>query len=395
MTVKTLPIHEIEKLGYTIREFQDLGVFPETLREHPLQVVSGKFIVNGKTILQGIEVKIKPGTTLVMDLMDFILLWNGSKGQAITGTKLLKDNYSPYYDIDTDLTNKRLLLWSFGCGFGDLLFMQTILRSIKDRYPTSIITWALPQIYHSFVRSFNVTNKIISTPFDIKYILENDYHLHFDGLISSFESGKTVNCYELMANSINLEIPKPPVIEPNKQSIRYIKDKLIKDFIILHLQTSTPMRNPREEFKLDILNRLLSIGFNVGFVDSSVQKMEINNLISKSINPNNCYNFAGITRDMNDVAVILNMAKLVVSVDTSIIHIATAVGTPIYGLYGPFPGRIRLATYNNCKWVDGVCDISPCCLHQQELCHKAENGHPICYDNIDLDKVIIKIKTLI
>ena len=180
------------------------------------------------------------------------------------------------------------------------------------------------------------------------------------------------------------------------QAQKFIRKQLnsvkLKEYIVLHLNTSSPMRNPRKSFGVELLNKLMRENLNVVFVDSADKKNEINELIGEY---KNCYNFSGITRSMMEVAALLSMAQCVVSVDTSIIHMATAVGTPTYGLYGPFSGEQRLSTYKNCKWVNGKCDISPCCKHQQELCTEAIDGHPICYDTIDQYKVLEEIKTLI
>jgi ADP-heptose:LPS heptosyltransferase len=393
----SLPIQEVLNLGYTIKEFEDLGVFPEDIesfRKHPSQMIAAKFKVKGKTQLQGRMIDIKPGLTMVIDINDFIKLYTQTKGQAITGTSIVKDYFNLYQG--QDLNNKKLLFWCFGCGWGDLLFMQAILRNIKIKYPKCSITWALPQIYHGFVRTFDIASNIISTPFEAKHIKKNNYHLHFDNLINNYIEGKTKNCYELMAEFTNLDINKEdlnPKIKVNKQSLKYITKQDIPDkFIVLHMRTSTPMRNPGIRFKLSILDKLLMDDFKVVFVDSADKKEDIDFLIDNCVVPEDCYNFAGITRNMNDVTALLSLAQCVVSVDTSMIHIATAVGTPTYGLYGPFPGELRVSTYLKNKWVNGTCDISPCQLHQQELCPK---GSAICYDNIDLGKTIEEIKTLI
>jgi ADP-heptose:LPS heptosyltransferase len=403
MTSKTLPIQEISNLGYTIQEFKDLGIYPDNLaelREHPIQMVIGKFLVRGKTFMQDRFIQIKPNMKLVMDINDFIAVWHHSEGKGITGNSLDINLYQ-----GEDLTNKKLLFWSFGPGWGDLLFIQAILRNIKIKYPTCKITWALPQIYHSFVRSFNTVNKIVPTPFEAKYIKQNDYHLHFDALVNHFQKGKNGNCYELMNDYAGLGISKEdlrPQILVMPQAQKFINKQLesvkLKEFIVLHLNTSSPMRNPRVRFKLTLLDKLLihmDEDIKVVFVDSADKKKDVQFLIDQSCNPDSCYNFCGETRSMMEVAALLSKAQCVVSVDTSIIHMATAVGTPTYGLYGPFSGEQRLSTYENCKWVNGTCPISPCCLHQQEECPQSKDGFSVCYDNIDLDHVIKEIKTLI
>lgn len=396
---KILPKEEIENLGYTIQEFIDLGVFSEETieeyRKHPLQMVIGKFLFKGKIQLQGRLINVKPMTMLVMDLLDFIGIWNQTQGKAITGVPLKINVYQ-----GQNLDNKKLLLWSFGCGWGDLLFMQAILRYIKKEYPTCKITWAVPQKYHNFVKSFNTVDKIVATPIEYKYIGLNTYHMHFDGVINLFKNARKFNCYELMSDFVNLKIPREelvPKIPVNKQALKYINSKVVfpDNTILLHLKTSSPKRNPSEIFKINITNKLLDAGYYIVFVDSAAQKEEIKALINRSSNPNKCFNFSGITRNMIDVTALLSLVKCVVSVDTSIIHMACAVGIPTYGLYGPFNGEIRVGTYHKNKFINGTCSRSPCCEHGLQLCDQTKGGYPICYDSIDLDMVVEDVNVLV
>ena len=398
----TLPLHEIQNLGYSIEQFRDLGIFPQTInefRDRIPQMVAGKFLVNGKTYLQGRYIQVKRNSILIMDLLDFIKIYHSSQGTAITGLSLVRDHFRIYQGelIGSD----KLLFWSFGCGIGDLLFISTILNFIKDKNPKSKITWALPREYHSFVRSFNIVDDVISTPFDSKYLVTSKFHLHFDTLINHFRKGKVGNCYELMNEFANTNIPKEdlrPEILVMPQAQKFINKMNLGKYIVLHLNTSSPMRNPNMKFKLSILDKLLmqyNDNLKVLFVDSADKKKDIDLLIDSCIDPNKCINLAGKTRSMMEVAAVLKNAKCVVSVDTSIIHIATAVGTPIYGIYGPFSGEQRLSTYNNCKWVNGTCPISPCRLHQQEPCPQSVDAFSPCYNSINLDNCIEEIKTLI
>jgi ADP-heptose:LPS heptosyltransferase len=393
-----LPESEVLKLGYTIDEFKNLGNFPDTIeefREHPLQMVNTVSKVRGEFFLEGRRVVVKKGSNLVMPLNDFMKIYNASHGNVIMGSSLLKDNLKLYNGENLD--NKKLLVWTFGLGWGDILFVQAILRHLKNRYPTCKIKWALPQKYHTFVKNFDMIDSVVPTPFESKHIMRHSYHMHFDALVSGFSQGKTKNCYDLMAEFIGLDIPKEelnPKIPIPISNMKYIKKEIrkleldTKPFIVIHLKTSTPRRNPSMEFKNNIIDALIT-DYNIVFIDSADQKNEINKLINGR---SNCYNLCEVSRNMTDVLAILNLARIVVSVDTSIIHMATAVGTPTYGLYGPFNGELRVSTYNNCKWVNGTCDISPCLVHSSDVC---EHGFPICYDSIDIQRAIKEIKTLI
>ena len=74
-------------------------------------------------------------------------------------------------------------------------------------------------------------------------------------------------------------------------------------------------------------------------------------------------------------------------------HIAASLDIPCFGIYGPFPGNIRLKTYPKAKWIDGIRDCVPCYIHGHTPCPKAgSDGFSPCYDTIDTKAVIDAIE---
>jgi hypothetical protein len=70
----------------------------------------------------------------------------------------------------------------------------------------------------------------------------------------------------------------------------------------------------------------------------------------------------------------------------------------MFGIYGPFPGFIRLKTYKNVDWVDAKMECAPCCLHGSELCPTAKKlikQYSPCYDQIDQEEILMKVERLI
>ena len=91
---------------------------------------------------------------------------------------------------------------------------------------------------------------------------------------------------------------------------------------------------------------------------------------------------------VREAAVVLSNCKLLISVDTGLIHLASAVGTPCVGLYGPIypelrmhpgPGRAVISAEAQCRgcfhWYDG----------EVENCPK---GHHECMRLITVESVL-------
>ena len=77
-------------------------------------------------------------------------------------------------------------------------------------------------------------------------------------------------------------------------------------------------------------------------------------------------------------------------------HIAASLGIPCYGIFGPFPGHIRLKTYPKAKWVDAKRDCVSCFIHGHTPCPEAgSDGFSPCYDEIDIKKVLDEVEELV
>lgn len=397
---KDLPLKVIQQLGYTSEEFRDLGIYPKTVNDwykRPLEMVGCKFLGKGQTRVDGRMIPTFPNDQYIMHMTDFIPLWHNAPVQAVN----IRRNYNCYRG--QELHKKTLLVWMFGSGFGDTLFVNAILRYLKRQYHTCKIHMVVSKEVAPFVVSWELVDKVILTPFKIKFFNKAHYHLHFDSLSNNCEQAKKVNIYRLLDKHANLNIPineLNPYIKVNQKFVNSWKDVLIKDsindFILFQPQCSSPVRSLRPSMQLDILNRLLDQQQKIVFVDQPSEIDRINNLISQSNDPSRCFNYAMKSKNIVDATALISLAKLVVTVDTSVSHIAAALRCPIYAIHAAFPGIIRLETYPNCKWVDGIADCMPCCLHSQEPCpNSSDDGYSVCLDNIDLDKMICEINSML
>jgi ADP-heptose:LPS heptosyltransferase len=111
---------------------------------------------------------------------------------------------------------------------------------------------------------------------------------------------------------------------------------------------------------------------------------------------NDIYNFTKYSKDISYAIALADIADMVIGPDSSMIHIAESVKTKNFGIYGPFPGKIRLSTYKYNDWVDCKSNCSPCFTHGHRPClYGGQNGGcSPCYQNINMSEFIEKFKEL-
>jgi len=395
-----LDVEVIYKLGLTRDEFQEFSKpkpdFPkEYISINPEMVVAK---IKHDAILLNMEkvdrFAVKKGEYYLMRMINFIQLYNKDR---VEPTHFFKKYYNSYNG--EDLNNKSILVWVYNAAVGDLLFQQAILLEIKKKYPRVFITFAVPTHHIPFIQSWNTVDRVVSNITQVTHFLNSDYHLNFEFVIRS-KSGFEENVYKNFAMRASLDNHITyPQIPPNPEYRRYWT-RILNDtkFIILNFNSGNPMRIPRPLFRKELLNKLIDDDYKIIFIDKNEKEINdgINKLIRHSKNPKRCLNLSNKSVDIISSISLISLAKLVVTVDTGMVHMAAAVGVPVYGIYGPFPGHIRLSTYPNTKWIDNPdLNCSPCNEHDLSKCHNSKGGFPICYDQYDMDKMVGEIKSLI
>jgi ADP-heptose:LPS heptosyltransferase len=400
---ESLSIENILKLGLTKEEFEEFSNDkPNEVMDYvdinPEMVVARiKHDCKLLNIEQFKEFAAKKGQYLIMRMVNFIQLLDKDR---VEPTPFFKKYYRSYKG--EDLNNKSVLCWVYNAGIGDMLFQQAIIRHLKIKYPRMHFTFAVPQQYIEFIKSWGIIDRVIPNVFEVSHFMNADYHLNFEFVIRS-KRGFEENVYKCFADRAFLKIgfhdayPSIPTLPEAKLYWKNIlKKKNINNFIICQFTSANKMRNPRPKFRGDILNKLIKEGYKIVFVDHPSKNEDINKLIKHSKNPKQCFNFTNKSDTLVTSAALMSMADLVLSVDTGAIHMAAALGIPAYGIYGPFNGYIRLATYPNCKWIDPIgLDCIPCLEHDLEACDNHSQGYPKCYDLLDQDKIIKEIKVLL
>ncbi len=310
--------------------------------------------------------------------------------------------YRPY--IGHDLTDKTLLVMRTG-GIGDLLFIQPNLTYLKKKYPSCKIILASGPQYHAMLETWNCIDLLLDLPFNMGRMIDADYHAIFEGVIERCVEAATTNAYRLFSNWLGLNLPdellrpKQPI---NEERLRQVKKFLEKNdvkepFILTQLRASSPVRTPSPKFWTSLIESLIKKGHLIIITDAPHMHTQIDMFI-KGIDPslqNRVINFTKESQTLDYTIALTSLASCVLSPDSSLIHIAAAVDIPGFGIYGAFPGEIRLTTYENIEWVDGKMDCSPCLAHGTSPCRYTVNGtNSKCYETIDINKVVETVTRL-
>jgi ADP-heptose:LPS heptosyltransferase len=318
------------------------------------------------------------------------------------GKYKFKNIYKPY--SGQDLNNKNLLIFRTG-GIGDLLFINPIIRYIKEVYPTCKISLACGPQYQPMVETFEGIDKLYDLPFNASILFDNHYHAIFEGVIERTRESEKTNAYMLFSKSLGLDIPVEKLIphqKPKQDKVDECKKilemwKILdKPFVLLQPRASSPIRTPRFDFWEKVIDKIVDLDYNVILTDSPHQKDKLDKFIFGLKNRNRVYNFCGHSKSLDYTIALTSMSNLVIATDSALIHIGASLKKKVFGVYGPFPGHIRMSTYPNCDWIepkDYKC--CPCFQHGHLPCQYSKNGYPTCYDQIDMNECYSKIKKLI
>jgi ADP-heptose:LPS heptosyltransferase len=399
--------YKMHELGLKSADIKMVNDFDE-LRLSPPNIVVAE-ARSKVTFVQNFfkEQTLKKGRKYVMGLGVYQQLHKPEKGSKVL-LKPAKPEFSKVYRpySGEPLDGKSILVSRTG-GIGDLLFIQPNLAYLKIKYPDCYIRFACGPQYRAMIENWNCIDELLDLPYSLSSLLRSDYHILFEGVIERCKLAQHQNAYNLFSRWIGLDLHDGlliPVQEPKWDLVEEVSDILDdweikeKDFIVMQLRASSPIRTPRPEFFGQLINKLVNRGYNIVLTDSKRQEEQLDDFINDFLDcdRSKVFNFAKHSKTLDYTIAITYLSKCVVATDSALNHIAASMDVPCYGIYGPFPGFIRLKTYPKADWIDGNLPCSPCFLHGHNPCPKAgSDGASPCYDQIDKDLAVEKIEELI
>jgi len=397
---------EASKLGVIVKhgEILKCDSIKELIKTPPNMALADA-VGNGQLNADGVNIRILKGDTLCMTYSNYI---NTYKNQHTKKRHLKphKKKFKLFFKRYTgqDLNKKRLLIWRTG-GIGDIMFSQPIVMYLKKKYNCRIDYATSPPIMSLFdCWPKGLITKVIPMPFPKKHLIKSNYHLSFEGAIERCTQAETVNAYDIFNQVANLDIDphKYPIkLTPPKDVVEKIRKDVPDNMILIQMRSSSAIRSMEAKRWIEIMNGLKDMGYTVGIIDN-YRMSYVYEKIKEANKIEHVINMAPLSKNLTDGIAIMSLCKGLIGIDSSFTHLSAALNKPTFGIYGPFPGHIRMKYYKNVDWYDTEgyeeCGKYPCFYHQEELskCPFVSKRLPSgCLSSVDTTKVLEKFQNLL
>ena len=257
---------------------------------------------------------------------------------------------------------------------GDAVLVRSITDNLLQRYPEIKITIYLSKENAAAAFLFSNLNvqilKITALTRNLLSMRNETYHVLIDtsqwtriGAIYSFLSGskytigfqtegqyrhylydqKVIHQNDIHEKEnfnnllIELDIGRFKLPKDSLENLNLEKISITKPCIVLHLIPSGYLSHLREwpaDFWIELINRLNNQGYEILVTGSKEDKLKINEILNTSIFSSKVKVIAG-EYSLSDTCQIIQKAYCVISVNTSIVHLASLMGVRIISLNGP------------------------------------------------------------
>ena len=213
-----------------------------------------------------------------------------------------------------NLENKRIIVFSEQ-GLGDSIqFSKYIFSLIKISKKVSfVVSKSIYNLFNNEIDSFNIeTNETIKNK-------DYDYKISLGSLIKFFYKEK----YNL----------KDSLIKKNKVQINYWNKKLDKTKPNVGLVWSGSFHGPNQPFRsmpLKCLDKVLSLDINFYSLQNEIWERD-----KEYFDNTNIYDFGKY--NLEEIASIIENLDLVISADTSILHLSCSLNKETWGLFNIYP----------------------------------------------------------
>lgn len=331
------------------------------------------------------------------------------------------------------MTNfKNILFINFG-GIGDeILFLPTIAALKKD-FPNARVTLCLEPRSKSIKDLTPLVDEVILADvkargvrkyFEILKMLFSIWGKGFDLVISSGKSSQVAllefltgikkrygyksktsflltgdvvlnedqyaaNMYHDLISPISKQPCEPIEIVPKAQNL---EDFDIHDFVAVHPGVSKLsvekkfIKCPTASFWIELISKLLENGKKVVLLGGPDDEEIVGEIVSRVGASLNFTNLFGKTKNIAQMAKVIQASKALVCVDSAPMHIGVGVGTKVLAIFGPTNEAKLLPKGEKYVLIKAQADCRPCLWHKrQTTCETLE-----CL-NIDPKQVLAHI----
>ena len=314
------------------------------------------------------------------------------------------------------MQTKRILFINFG-GLGDeILFLPTIL-SVKEQFPNSEITLALEERSRGIVSLTNVIDKTLYANIkgrgkylELLKLLLKIWQGKYDMVISS-GSNKFISIFLFMTfikekygyNTGKLSqflLTKAVDLNKNQYAVdmyhdlaKYItnirtelpvlsiqKKPIIENTVLIHPGVSKisvqkgMIKTIQPEQWAEVIEKLADAGKRVLLAGGPDDK-ECIETIQKLVSPDKYENLFGQTKNLSELAELISRAEKFVCSDSAPLHIAVAMGTKTYVIFGSTDDKKLIPQNDKVTAIkaDCNCPLQPCLWERrQTTCDKLD-----------------------
>jgi len=270
---------------------------------------------------------------------------------------------------------------------GDVALMVPVVRAIQRQYPGLKITWIISRDFYPLVEGLNGIDFIVidkpKSIADYWRLKQKFKHYHFDVLLAAQASLRANLIYPLIKAPIKIGFDKIRSRDGHSlfitERIDFKAEHLLDGFMRfakalgmddLSLEWNLPIAQADWEWAKQQLGvrkgtwvainpatskkeRLWFVDRYAALIDEAVNRLGVNvvltggpseeeKILAQKImekTKTECLNLVGKS-SMKQLAALLGTVKVLISPDTGPVHIATAMGTPVIGLYAVAPPNL-------------------------------------------------------
>lgn len=290
-----------------------------------------------------------------------------------------------------DLNNKSVLVMRYG-GIGDIIATLFGLTELRRIYPNIEIGYLCSPSYSSILSNFNgLVNGTANVVVSYNHVKRFKYFVYLDEVIENDPLATEIPIQDLYAKHLGVPTLKADTLDhlvakSNLQTPSFYP----RQGIGIQYVSNAPIRNYNIDTLCDLINKLADKYPNkhihlLGRADDFIPTQYIMSKTDGRVIVNGCGN---PKMDLQQTMELVSALEVVIAPDSSMLHVAGICKTPMVGLFGPFPSKLRISRYKNAIGIDGNAECSPCFRHFPLHWCKFNSGEGLCVNNIDTDLII-------
>lgn len=243
--------------------------------------------------------------------------------------------------------------------FGDLVLLTPCLRHIKTKWPKCFLQLCCLPSYRDAVVGLPYIDNFLPYPLPMDEARSNPDIHSLEPLASLVDRERELHITDLFAERLGLEgieNKKPDFFLSNDERnwAHEVYPRTKHKRVAIQLKSSTPSRDYPKEQMAEVLKRLHGRNWDVVLLGTPEQ------IVGQS--EDRMTNCANDKLTFRQSAAVLATADVFLGPDSSLIHVAGALGTPAVGLFSVVPWELRTKYCPTTFVIQAKkgCDIAPC-----------------------------------